>query len=96
MSGVAHHLIARGHPVTGSDLAESTAVRGLARAGARTAVGHAAANLPADVARVICTEAAADDNPELVAARERGLEVVRYGAALADLLDSEMLHDRAR
>lgn len=86
MSGIARHLIARGHPVSGSDLVEGEAMRRLARAGARTFVGHGAANLPVGVACVVCTEAVADENPELVAARERGVEVVRYGAALAHLL----------
>jgi UDP-N-acetylmuramate--alanine ligase len=64
-----------GAGVTGSDRAWSPyAERLLEQTGIRTIVGHDAGNVPAgDDVEVVHSTAISDDNPERVAARERGL-----------------------
>jgi len=85
MSGIAEVLVTQGYQVTGSDLAESVVTRRLARLGAAIAIGHAEANVAnADV--VVVSTAVAADNPEVVAARERGVPVVPRALMLAELM----------
>ena len=84
MSGlalVAHRL---GASVTGSDRAQSSYTERLAAAGIEPAIGHDAELVPAD-AEVVVSTAIADDNPELVRARERGQRVLHRGELLAEL-----------
>jgi len=85
MSGIAEVLVTQGYQVTGSDLAESVVTRRLARLGASIAIGHAAANVAAADVVVVSTAVAAD-NPEVVAARERGVPVVPRALMLAELM----------
>ena len=85
MSGIAEVLVTQGYQVTGSDLAESVVTRRLARLGAGIAIGHAAINVAqADV--VVVSTAVAPDNPEVAAARERGVPVVPRALMLAELM----------
>jgi UDP-N-acetylmuramate--alanine ligase len=87
MSGIAAMMLDRGVVVSGSDRDESPYLPGLRERGATVAVGHDAANLgPADgpqVDAVVVTSALWADNPELVAARERGIPVLHRSQALA-------------
>ncbi|HEY0814127.1 MAG TPA: UDP-N-acetylmuramate--L-alanine ligase [Pseudonocardia sp.] len=85
MSGIARILLARGAAVSGSDARESAAVLALRALGARVEVGHDAAHLPAPPATVVVSSAIRETNPELAAARERGLPVVHRAQALAAL-----------
>ena len=85
MSGVARILLARGAEVSGSDAKDSRVVLALRALGARVAVGHDAANLPDGPATVVVSTAIRTTNPELVAARQRGLAVVHRAEALAAL-----------
>jgi UDP-N-acetylmuramate--alanine ligase len=85
MSGIARILLARGVAVSGSDAKDSRAVLALRALGARVEVGHAAAHLPDAPATVVVSTAIRPTNPELAAARERGLPVVHRAQALAAL-----------
>jgi UDP-N-acetylmuramate--alanine ligase len=85
MSGIAEVLVTQGYLVTGSDLADSPATRRLARLGAGIAIGHAAGNV-ADADVVVVSTAVAAANPEVVAARERGVPVVPRALMLAELM----------
>jgi UDP-N-acetylmuramate--alanine ligase len=85
MSGIARILLARGTSVSGSDARESAAVLALRALGARVDVGHDAAHLPDPPATVVVSSAIRETNPELAAARERGLPVVHRAEALAAL-----------
>ncbi len=76
MSGIARYLHALGHTVTGSDVRSSSTLRALEREGISVVVGHAADNLPPATEVVAYSTAVADDNPELVEARRRGLVVL--------------------
>lgn len=85
MSGIARILLARGTTVSGSDAKQSPAVLALRALGARIAVGHDPAQLPEAPATVVVSSAIRASNPELAAARERGLDVVHRSQALAAL-----------
>ena len=85
MSGIAevmHHL---GYKVQGSDQAEGYAIEGLRRAGIPVAVGHKAENL-GDARVVVCSTAISRGNPEVEAAIEKRLPLVRRAEMLAELM----------
>jgi UDP-N-acetylmuramate--alanine ligase len=90
MSGLALVCAELGATVTGSDRADSSYMERLRDAGLEPTVGHEAANLPQD-ALVVVSTAIADDNPELVLARERGLEILHRGELLAQLCAEKRL-----
>ena len=85
MSGIAEVLGNLGYEVNGSDLRESAAVERLRKLGIDVAIGHHAARVKgADV--VVVSSAVSEDNPELVAAREARVPVVRRAEMLAELM----------
>lgn len=90
MSGVARILLARGVRVSGSDMKESRAVVGLRAMGAEIAIGHDAANLELGGglpdAVVVSFAAIPKTNPELAAALEHGIPVLRRSDVLGMLL----------
>ncbi|MET9291499.1 UDP-N-acetylmuramate--L-alanine ligase [Streptomyces sp. NPDC003077] len=87
MSGIAKILARRGARVAGSDAKESATARALRDLGATVHIGHDAAHLAADATSVVVSSAIRADNPELAAARERGIPVVHRSDALASLMD---------
>lgn len=90
MSGIARILLARGGTVTGSDAKESRAFLTLRAQDARIAIGQRAENLDLHTeppTAVIVSTAIKETNPELVAARERGITVLHRAQALASLMD---------
>ncbi|AKK03520.1 UDP-N-acetylmuramate--L-alanine ligase [Corynebacterium epidermidicanis] len=90
MSGLARILADRGHVVTGSDAKDTRIVLALRAAGAVVAIGHRKENLElaGQLPTVVVTSFAAipQDNPELVAAREHGIPVIRRSDLLAELM----------
>jgi UDP-N-acetylmuramate--alanine ligase len=85
MSGIAEILHNLGYAVQGSDVAESANVKRLRERGIKVAVGHAAENL-GDAAVIVYSSAVKADNPEIQAARQRLLPVVRRAEMLAELM----------
>jgi UDP-N-acetylmuramate--alanine ligase len=85
MSGIAEVLVNLGYRVQGSDTAENANVVRLKSKGVTIAVGHDAANL-GDARVVVVSSAIKASNPELKAARERLLPVVRRAEMLAELM----------
>ncbi|WP_235863111.1 UDP-N-acetylmuramate--L-alanine ligase [Saccharopolyspora kobensis] len=89
MSGIARILLARGQQVSGSDARDSRTVLALRAQGAHIGIGHRAENLDqfdAAPTAVVVSTAIRPDNPELVAAQERGITVLRRAEALAALM----------
>ena len=89
MSGIARILLARGARVSGSDAKDSRAFLTLRAHGAQIAVGQIADNLDAfdgGPSAVVVSTAIKETNPELVAARERGITVLHRAQALAGLM----------
>ncbi len=82
MSAIAEVLLAQGHRVSGSDLVGSPVVERLASLGVAVTVGHDGRAI-ADAEIVTPSTAIPADNPELVVARQRGIDVVRRGPLLA-------------
>ena len=85
MSGIAEMLHNLGYRVQGSDQADGANVQRLRDKGIKCFVGHKAENLGAAEVLVVST-AIKKDNPELLAARERLLPVVRRAEMLAELM----------
>ncbi|MDR2800913.1 MAG: UDP-N-acetylmuramate--L-alanine ligase [Desulfovibrio sp.] len=85
MSGIAEVLLNLGYDVHGSDLSDGPPVQRLRELGARIGVGHCAENLLAPHVLVKST-AVGDDNPEVAAARERGIPVIPRAEMLAELM----------
>ncbi|MGY6708856.1 MAG: UDP-N-acetylmuramate--L-alanine ligase [Rhizobiaceae bacterium] len=85
MSGIAEVLHNLGYTVQGSDQAESANVQRLRDKGIECFVGHRAENL-GEAEVIVVSTAIRKDNPELVAARERLLPVVRRAEMLAELM----------
>ncbi|APH72769.1 UDP-N-acetylmuramate--L-alanine ligase [Aquibium oceanicum] len=85
MSGIAEVLHNLGYEVQGSDQSESANVQRLRDKGIRVFVGHAAENLGAAEVVVVST-AIRKTNPELMAAREKLLPIVRRAEMLAELM----------
>ena len=86
MSGWASVAAELGASVSGSDAAESEALARLRAAGIDARAGHEAENLPSgDAIEIVRSTAIPDDNPELIAARERGLRVMERAELLAEL-----------
>lgn len=75
MSGLARLLLARGSGVSGSDIKESATTHALQAAGATVQIGHRAENV-AGASEVVYSAAVREDNPELAAARERGIPTI--------------------
>ncbi|MBV8467363.1 MAG: UDP-N-acetylmuramate--L-alanine ligase, partial [Burkholderiales bacterium] len=85
MSAIAGVLLNSGYEVSGSDLAESPVTNALKAGGATISIGHKAENqAKADV--VVTSTAVQQDNPEVVAARERNVPVIPRAMMLAELL----------
>ncbi|MFP4251052.1 MAG: UDP-N-acetylmuramate--L-alanine ligase [Guyparkeria sp.] len=85
MSGIAEVLHTLGFVVSGSDISESPAVRHLRELGIEVFIGHATDNLAGADVLVVSTAIAAD-NPELVAAHDRRMPVVRRAEMLAEIM----------
>lgn len=85
MSGIARIMLARGVSISGSDAKESTVLAGLQTLGAKVFVGHSASNL-GDSEVLVVSSAIDDRNPEVLAAKEKGVEILTRAQALALLM----------
>jgi UDP-N-acetylmuramate--alanine ligase len=81
MSGLAEILNNLGYQVQGSDVAANANVQRLRGLGIEITVGHAAENVEAAQV-VVVSSAIKDDNPEVAAARQRLIPVVRRAEML--------------
>ncbi len=85
MSGIAEVMKNLGYAVQGSDVAEGYVVQGLRDKGIPVAIGHTAENI-GDAAVVVVSTAIVRSNPEVEAALERRVPVVRRAEMLAELM----------
>lgn len=85
MGGIAEVMANLGYQVCGSDLQENIITRRLSDLGATIFNGHHEKNIDgADV--VVMSSAVNDNNPEIVAAREKRIPVVQRAEMLAELM----------
>ncbi|WP_421790879.1 UDP-N-acetylmuramate--L-alanine ligase [Hyphobacterium sp.] len=85
MSGIAEVMLNLGYKVQGSDIKENPNVARLREKGAEIHIGHSEENVKGAGALVVST-AIKPDNPELLAAREKKIPVVRRAEMLAELM----------
>ena len=85
MSGIAEVMHNLGYSVQGSDLSEGPGVERLRQFGVPIAIGHDPDNL-GDAAVVVTSTAVRRTNPEVAAAIERRVPVVRRAEMLAELM----------
>lgn len=85
MSGLAQLLYTKGYNITGSDRSMSDTVRGLIDHGIKVFIGQSKENIQ-NPDLVIYTDAIAEDNEELVAAKRVGCPVVTRGVFLGALM----------
>lgn len=85
MSGIAEILHGQGYTVRGSDMAANPNVQRLIKMGIAVEIGQSEDNIK-DAAVVVVSSAIKKDNPELRAARRRGLPVVRRAEMLAEIM----------
>lgn len=86
MSGIAEVMHNLGYKVQGSDMADSYVVEGLRRRGIKVLIGHDADNLGDAAVVVTSTAVSRKTNPEVEAAYERRIPVVRRAEMLAELM----------
>ncbi len=86
LSAMAKVLLEEGYRVSGSDLQSSPLMADLEALGAIVYKGHAAGNVgPADL--VIMSSAIQPNNPEVVAARQRGIPVMKRDRMLGRMME---------
>lgn len=86
MSGIAEIMLKIGYSVQGSDARASANTERLEKLGARIFIGHDADHIGDGVAAVVYSTAVKATNPEMVAARERRIPLVRRAEMLAELM----------
>ncbi len=92
MSGIARVAFDQGIQVSGSDIKDSRYTEQLREAGVDIFIGHDAKNVPEGDPVVVVSTAIMDNNPELIAARQRGLTIWHRAQMLAYLgVDLETL-----
>ncbi|MDQ3470802.1 MAG: UDP-N-acetylmuramate--L-alanine ligase [Pseudomonadota bacterium] len=85
MSGIAEVMHQLGYSVQGSDVSDGYVVENLRKAGIPVTIGHSAENV-GDAAVVVCSTAISRGNPEIEAAAERRLPIVKRAEMLAELM----------
>ena len=85
MSGIAEVFHNLDYVISGSDIAESKMVRHLRGLGIKIHIGHHSDNID-DVHVVVVSSAIDEDNPEIVAAKELRIPIVRRAEMLAELM----------
>ncbi|KQN58108.1 UDP-N-acetylmuramate--L-alanine ligase [Erwinia sp. E602] len=85
MGGIAEVLANEGYEISGSDLAPNAVTQHLAGLGATIYFNHRPENV-SDASVVVVSTAVSQDNPEVVAAREARIPVIRRAEMLAELM----------
>ncbi|HSV43873.1 MAG TPA: UDP-N-acetylmuramate--L-alanine ligase [Candidatus Bathyarchaeia archaeon] len=85
MGKLASLLLSRGDQVTGSDLVESAMVQSLRNQGATVFIGHQADHLEGPDF-VVYSSAVRPENPELMAAKQKGIPILKRAQLLAELM----------
>lgn len=86
LSAIAEILLSRGYQVSGSDMKQSDITDRLAEKGAKIYIGHRAENV--ETAELIIYSAAiAEENPEIIRAREKNIPLAGRAEVLGVLMD---------
>tara|TARA_R110001592_G_scaffold3334_6_gene18592 strand:- start:10576 stop:12036 length:1461 start_codon:yes stop_codon:yes gene_type:complete len=85
MGGIAEVLLNEGYQISGSDIGENQVVKRLTGLGATITIGHGSKNIEGASVIVVST-AINQNNPELIAAKELRIPIVRRAEMLAELM----------
>ena len=85
MGGIAEVLVNEGYQVSGSDIANNTVTERLSRLGCKVIIGHHADSVE-QVDVVVVSTAINVQNPEIIAAKELRIPIVRRAEMLAELM----------
>ena len=85
MSGIAELLLNQGFNITGSDINDSKVIENLKVKGAEIFKGHNANNL-SDADVLVYSSAVKEDNPEIIAALEKNIPIIRRAEMLGELI----------
>ncbi len=85
MSGIAEVLLNLGYTVFGSDMNEGPSIQRLRKLGATVHIGHAKEHLQ-HVSVLVRSSAIDDNNPEIIAAKEKGIPIIPRAEMLAELM----------
>lgn len=86
MSGLAEILLTEGFQVSGSDRAPSDLTRTLEERGVKVFYGQREENLTGEIDLVVYTAAIKSDNPELLAAKKRGVPTLTRAQLLGQMM----------
>ena len=85
MSAIAKVLLEMGYTVTGSDINESGTINKLKKSGAKIFTGHNRENID-EVDAVVVSTAISETNPEVQAAKEKGIPIFHRADMIAELM----------
>ncbi|MBS4959574.1 MAG: UDP-N-acetylmuramate--L-alanine ligase [Clostridiales bacterium] len=86
MSGLAEILLHNGKKVSGSDMKASATTEHLKSIGTTIYIGHKAENITDDIDLVIYTAAIKPSNPEIISAKEKGIETIDRAELLGEIM----------
>lgn len=87
MSGLAEILLNKGYHISGSDMHDTPVTRHLASLGIKVNLGHKEENLTNDIDLVVYTAAVKEDNPELMAAKNKKLAIMDRAHLLGSIME---------
>lgn len=90
MSGLARMMLNNQAIISGSDMQQTSVTAELTASGCDIKIKHEKANITRDLDAVVISAAVKPDNPELLAARKRGVTVYKYAEMLGKLM--QMYH----
>jgi len=94
ISGLAQFMHYKGHEVSGSDIADTIITKNLRSQGIKVSVPHCSSAIT-DHDLVIHSAIIRPDNPEVVAAKAKGIEVLARREALLKILDDSKVYSVA-
>lgn len=86
VSAIAEILLARGYHVSGSDMKQSNLTDRLEEDGVKVYIGHHASNVE-DADLIVYSAAIAEENPEVIRAREKNIPLASRAEILGVLMD---------
>ena len=86
MSAIALILHKNGFDVSGSDVSESNNVKSLMQKGIKVFIGQKKENITKDIDMVVYSKAIHDDNEEIIAAKEFGIELISRSKILGEIM----------
>ncbi len=94
ISGLAQYMQYKGHQVSGSDIKETLITKKLCALDIEITIPHASSAIT-DQDLVVHSAIIRPDNPEIVAAKEKGIEVLARREALLRILDNQKVYSIA-